>query len=124
MLAPTTSPYTLAEASRRAGVSVHQTRSYVNSGLVKPRAATSAGYLLFDEDGIARLRLIGAATRAGLLIRDIEALPRALAAGDALALQAAYRAIVRIIEHRQDALEQLQDLVAQSCALKTRETSP
>ena len=74
----TTPTYTLAQSAKRAAATVHQVRTYVTSGLVTPCATTPGGYFLFNDDGVARLRLIAAATRAGLRVADIGALVKSL----------------------------------------------
>lgn len=105
-------PYVTSEAARLAGLTVHQLRTYLSAGLVKPCAATSAGYFLFDEDCVARLRLIGAATHAGLYLREIADLIRALDGDDNRALMAAHRSVAAAIGSRRSAIEQLQALVS------------
>ena len=58
--------YGIAQVAARAGITIHQARCYVAAGLVSPCAKTEGGYHLFNGTCIARLRLIGAASRAGL----------------------------------------------------------
>lgn len=108
-------PYVISEAARRAGITVHQLRTYVSAGLVKPCAATPGGYFLFDEACVTRLRLIGAATRAGLRIREIEGLVRALGVNNRQALRAARRSVVVAIGSRVAAIQQLEDVVSNVC---------
>ena len=85
-----TSPtYTLAQSAKRAATTVHQVRTYVTSGLVTPCATTPGGYFLFNDDDVARLRLIAAATRAGLRVADIGALVKSLECDDRSAILAA-----------------------------------
>ncbi len=61
-----TPAYPISQAAQRAGATAHQVRTYVAAGLVKPCGITAGGYFLFNEDCAARLRLIAAATRAGV----------------------------------------------------------
>lgn len=119
-----TAPYPIAEAARLAGLTVHQIRSYVNARLVKPCAATAAGYFLFDENCVERLRLIGAATRAGLFLREIACFVHALDGDDPQALSVARESIADTISGRQDAFAQLASLVACACGGRAAVASP
>ena len=118
-----TRAYTICEAAKRAAATVHQVRSYVTSGLVKPCATTAAGYFLFNDDGVARLRLIAAATRAGLRIADISALVKALEYDDRSAIVAARRSVNEAIGTRQLAMRRLRALVAQTLSTAACEAS-
>jgi len=64
-------PCLVSEAARRAKATVHQVRTYVAANLVKPCARTAGGYFLFDELYVQRLRLVAAATRAGLRLKKL-----------------------------------------------------
>ncbi|MEO7245816.1 MAG: MerR family transcriptional regulator [Rubrivivax sp.] len=83
------SKLTLAEAARAAGAAGHQVRTYVTAGLICPCATTSGGYLIFEEDCVARLRLITSATRVGMRMAQIGILVRALDANDQTAVATA-----------------------------------
>jgi MerR family mercuric resistance operon transcriptional regulator len=117
-------PYAISEAARRAGITVHQLRTYLSARLVIPCATTAGGYLLFDETCVSRLRLIGAATRAGLRIREIADLVRALGVNDRQALHAARSSVAVAIGSRQAAIMQLQELVAGECGTAVMERAP
>ncbi|MCI0356467.1 MAG: MerR family transcriptional regulator [Acidobacteria bacterium] len=106
-----TSAYTLSEAAQRAGATVHQVRTYVTAGLVRPCTTTPGGYFMFDEACVEGLRLIAAATRAGLRIADISPLVKALDTQDPRALRAARQSVLDAIGSRQAALQQLDALV-------------
>ena len=110
----TTATYAISEAARRAGATVHQVRSYVASGLARPCTTTAGGHFVFDEDCVARLRLIAAATRAGLHIADIGTLIKALARNDRRAILAAYLSLAASIDTRQAAIQRLCALIAQT----------
>ena len=106
---------TLAEAARHAGATVHQVRTYVASGLVRPCATTSGGYLLFEEHCVARLRLITSATRVGMRIAEIGVLVRALDSNDRGATEVARRSVAAAIGTRQSALRELQATLIDVC---------
>ncbi|MCI4429657.1 MAG: MerR family transcriptional regulator [Burkholderiales bacterium] len=112
---------TLAEAARQAGATVHQVRTYVASGLVRPCATTSGGYLLFEERCVMRLRLITSATRVGMRIAEIGVLVRALDGNDQAAAEVARRSVAAAIGTRQKALRELQAMLTDICG---RATSP
>ena len=117
-------PYAIADAARYAGITVHQLRTYLSARLVKPCATTAGGYFLFDETCVSRLRLIGAATGAGLRINEIGVLVKALEAKDSKAVRSARRSVGRAIGSRQAAIMQLQALVARECGMAVMERAP
>lgn len=117
-------PYAIAEAARHAGITVHQLRTYLSARLVQPCATTAGGYFLFDETCVARLRLIGAATRAGLRINEIGVLVKALETNEPRAMQSARRSVGEAIGFRQAAIMQLQALVAGECGTAVMESAP
>jgi MerR family transcriptional regulator, Zn(II)-responsive regulator of zntA len=45
---------------------------YLREGLIVPTARTESGYLLFDDDEVARVRQIIAARQAGESLREIK----------------------------------------------------
>ena len=106
---------TLAEAAQQAGATVHQVRTYVAAGLVRPCATTSGGYLLFEERCVARLRLITSATRVGMRIAEIGVLVRALDDNDQAAAEVARRSVETAIGNRQTALRELQATLSDIC---------
>ena len=111
----TRSPLTLAEAARKAGATVHQVRTYVAAGLVRPCATTAGGYLLFEEACVARLRLITSATRVGMRIAEIGILVKALDANDRRAVATARRSVDAAIDTRQSALRELRMTLSGVC---------
>jgi DNA-binding transcriptional MerR regulator len=72
--------YTIGELARRSGISVRTIRFYSDTGLVPPAGRSAAGYRLYDDDGVARLDLIGTlraldvdlATTRRVLARELE----------------------------------------------------
>lgn len=105
----------VAQAAARAGATVHQLRTYVACGLVKPCARTAAGHHRFNDDCVARLRLIVAATGAGLRIAEIGSLIRALDCGDRGAVALARRTLAAVIDERQAALMSLAGVLSSTC---------
>lgn len=116
--------YAISAAAKNAEATVHQVRNYVVAGLVRPCATTAGGHFLFDSDGVARLRLIAAATRAGFRVAEIGTLINALTSNNGAAVSAAGRDIVRAIDGRQAILHQLQELVAGACGTPVDPEAP
>jgi DNA-binding transcriptional MerR regulator len=101
--------YTIGELARRTGMSVRTIRFYSDAGLVPPAGRTAAGYRLYDDDGVARLDLIGTlraldvdlATTRRVLARELELADVLRAHGAALAAQ------IRVLKLRRAVLASL-----------------
>lgn len=63
--------YQVKEVAALAGVSVRALHHYDEIGLLVPRARTSAGYRLYDEDDLLRLQQILLERELGLPLEDI-----------------------------------------------------
>lgn len=107
--------YTLPQAARRAGVTVHQARTYLTMRLVAACSVSESGGRLFNEACVERLRLIASATRAGLLLNDIAPLIRALDTGQIGSVAAARTTLCTLLHQRRDALHTLDQLMARAC---------
>jgi DNA-binding transcriptional MerR regulator len=62
---------TVSTLADQAGLSADTVRYYERVGLLPPAARSPAGYRLYDQDAVGRLRLIKGAQRAGLRLREI-----------------------------------------------------
>jgi len=102
-------------SSRFFSATVHQLRTYVSCRLVNPCARTAAGHQRFNDDCVARLLLIVAATGAGLRIAEIGGLIRALECGDRASAARARRMLTAAIEDRQAALMSLAGMLSSAC---------
>lgn len=86
---------TIGELARRTGLTVKAIRFYSDRGIVPPADRTSAGYRLYDERALARLRLVRTlreldvdlATIARVLARELTLAEVAAAHADALDAQ-------------------------------------
>lgn len=100
-------PFTISETARRAGLSAYQVRAYVQMGLITPCGHMPGGYQLFDTRGMGHLRLIASAQRAGIPLKDIAPLIRALACGDWELFLHAYRSVDKLMTERCREIRQL-----------------
>ena len=62
---------TVSALAGAVGLSADTVRYYERVGLLPAPARSAAGYRLYDEDAVGRLRLIRGAQRAGLRLREI-----------------------------------------------------
>jgi DNA-binding transcriptional MerR regulator len=62
---------TVSALADQVGLSADTVRYYERVGLLPPPARSPAGYRHYDQDSVARLRLIRGAQRAGLRLREI-----------------------------------------------------
>lgn len=98
--------YTISRLAGVAGVSVHIVRDYVLRGLVHPVRRTPGGYGLYDEQALARLRLMRALFEAGIGLDELNRLCHALDAdGDAAECLARLRAWLATRRERLESLD-------------------
>src|SRR5215211_5254986 len=62
---------TVSALAGQVGLSADTVRYYERVGLLPEPARSAAGYRLYDQDAVGRLRLIRGAQRAGLRLREI-----------------------------------------------------
>ena len=67
-------PKTITDVAAEAAVSSDALRYYEKLGLVAPVGRTSAGYRLYDDGIVERVRLIKGAQRSGLRLADVKEL--------------------------------------------------
>ncbi len=63
---------TISPTAVRAGVSPDTLRFYERRGLLGPPPRTAAGYRVYEDDTIERIRFIKGAQRMGLRLREIQ----------------------------------------------------
>jgi MerR family Zn(II)-responsive transcriptional regulator of zntA len=73
---PRSTPATVVEAARAAGVAPHVVRYYARIGLLKPRRDPQNGYKLFGSDDIKRLRFVRLAHGLGFTLAEVRKILR------------------------------------------------
>lgn len=64
----------IGEASRRSGITAKMIRHYEGLDLIRPATRTAAGYRVYDEKEVHRLRFIRRARDLGFSIHEIQRL--------------------------------------------------
>lgn len=67
-------PLTRGEIAERAGIGFETVRYYEERGLIPEPPRSSAGYRLYDESYVRRLRFIGRAQELGFTLSEIQEL--------------------------------------------------
>ena len=63
--------YTIGEVARRSGFRASALRYYEGIGLLEPASRTEAGYRLYDDDTLVRLRFVARAKQLGCSLDEI-----------------------------------------------------
>lgn len=110
-------PIKIAAAAHCAGITVHQARLYAGARLVNPCAVTTAGHHLYDQTGIARMRLIGTAMRAGLPFLEVRRLCLALDERRHAEVDVVRAALQKALNERHLALRRARRLLTAACCM-------
>lgn len=86
--------YQIAEVADRSGFTPATLRYYEDIGLVRPAGRTDAGYRLYDDDSLQRLRFIARAKQLGCSLDEIAELSTAWDGGRCAHVQERLRATV------------------------------
>ncbi len=76
------STYTIGQVAERSGFPTSTLRFYGQHGLLEPVGRTEAGYRIYDDGSLARLRFIGRAKQLGCTLEEIADLARLWEAED------------------------------------------
>ena len=101
------STYRIAEVADRSGFTPATLRYYEDIGLVRPAGRTDAGYRLYDDDSLTRLRFIARAKQLGCTLDEIAELSQVWDGGRCAPLQERLRATVaaKVVESRRQIAE-------------------
>lgn len=99
----------IGEASQILGVNPQTLYFYERIGLIPPLQRTQAGYRLFNENDIARLRFITRAKTLGLSLDEIKEI-LVLQDGQALTCEAMHFRLVTKVQQLEDQIHNLQAL--------------
>jgi MerR family transcriptional regulator, copper efflux regulator len=86
--------YQIAEVANRSGFTPATLRYYEDLGLVRPAGRTAAGYRLYDDAALQRLRFIARAKQLGCSLDEIAELSKAWDGGQCAHVQERLRATV------------------------------
>jgi DNA-binding transcriptional MerR regulator len=89
-----TTTYRIAEVAERSGFTPAALRYYEDIGLLRPAGRTDAGYRLYDDGSLQRLRFIARAKQLGCSLDEIAELSRAWDGGRCAHVQERLRATV------------------------------
>jgi MerR family copper efflux transcriptional regulator len=111
------SRYTIGQVAERTGFSTSTLRYYERTGLLPPAGRTDAGYRVYDDASLARLRFIDRAKQLGCTLQEIADLAELWAADECGPVHARLHELVtgRIA----DAHERRRELVAFTAQLET-----
>jgi DNA-binding transcriptional MerR regulator len=114
---------TVSALADQAGLSADTVRYYERVGLLPEPARSAAGYRLYDQAAVGRLRLIKGAQRAGLRLREIGELLQVADQGQCPCGHTEDLLRRRVAEVRGE-LERLQALEADLVRLLERQPDP
>lgn len=66
--------HTIGKVATLAGISTDTLRYYEKEGLIAPASKTAAGYRLYNDDAVRRIRFIKHAQRCGFTLSDVQEL--------------------------------------------------
>ena len=93
-------PLRIGQVARAAGVSVDTVRHYERIGVLRPAPRTDAGYRVYSQDAIGRVRLVRSAVQFGFSLTELVAFLHARDSGAApcRAVRAAAQQIMDRVE--------------------------
>jgi DNA-binding transcriptional MerR regulator len=113
--------YRIAEVASRTGFSTPTLRYYEDIGLVPPAARTDAGYRLYDDRSVERLKFIARAKQLGCTLEEITDLVEAWDRDECAPIKHRLRALVATKLDETEA--RIAELVALSADLRTATTA-
>jgi Zn(II)-responsive transcriptional regulator len=105
--------YTIGELARLAGVNIQTIHYYERRGLIKPAGRTGAGYRLYDDRILKRLRFIRRAKGLGFMLKEINGLLdlRVESSSDCDMAKRKVEAKLKAVEQRIEALDSVRKIL-------------
>ena len=121
--------HNIGEAAAATGVSAKMIREYEHRGLIPPAARTFAGYRLYNDADLHRLRFIRRARNLGFRLQQVEVLvglwnDRARSSADVKALALQHAAELRARIDEMQAMQRTLEDLARKCHGDTRPECP
>ena len=118
--------HTIGKLAMLAGVTTDTVRYYEKEGLLIPVSKTAAGYRLYDEDTIRRLRFIRQAQQCGFSLTEIRELLTLRNSDEACCKDVKSVAIAKKLqlEHKIKALQTMSRALSELIFICNNETQP
>lgn len=118
--------HTIGKLARAAQVTTDTVRYYEKEGLISPSAKTDAGYRLYDEDAIRRLRFIKQAQLSGFSLSEISELLALKSSDEACCKDVKSVAIAKKLqlEHKIKALQVMSQALSELISVCDDEARP
>ncbi len=117
---------TIGKLALQADVTTDTVRYYEKEGLLAPASKTGAGYRLYDEDAVRRLRFIKQAQQCGFSLTEIRELLTLKNSDAACCKDVKSVAIAKKLqlEHKVRALQVMSQALSELIAICNNETRP
>lgn len=117
---------TIGKLALQADVTTDTVRYYEKEGLLAPASKTGAGYRLYDEDAVRRLRFIKQAQQCGFSLMEIRELLTLKNSDAACCKDVKSVAIAKKLqlEHKVRALQVMSQALSELIAICNNETRP
>lgn len=118
--------HTIGKLAQKADVTTDTVRYYEKEGLLSPARKTDAGYRLYDEDAVRRLRFIKQAQQCGFSLGEIGELLKLKSSDAACCKDVRSVAIDKKLqlEHKIRALQLMSHALTELISICTNETRP
>ena len=118
--------HTIGKLARDAHVTTDTVRYYEKAGLLTPTAKTGAGYRLYDEEALRRLRFIKQAQQSGFSLSEISELLALKNSDEACCKDVKSVAIAKKLqlEHKIKALQVMSQALTELIAICNDEARP
>lgn len=117
---------TIGKLARNGNVTTDAVRYYEVEGLLAPAGKTEAGYRLYDEDAVRRLRFIKQAQQCGFSLAEIRELLTLKNSDEACCKDVKSVAIAKKlqVEHKLKALQAMSQALSELIAICNNEARP